>query len=43
MRVVDTDVCVEILRGNEELIVFVTGNRHHYERVPDLQLEDWIR
>ena len=36
MKVLDTDVCVGILRGNPR-------NLRHFRRSPDLPLEDWIR
>lgn len=41
-RLADADLfiaSVALSRG----AILVTGNRMRYERVPDLQLEDWIR
>ena len=50
MRLLDTDVCVELLRDNLFIAaialahdaILVTGNTRHFERVDGLRLEDWI-
>lgn len=41
-RLADADLLIASVALSRGAIL-VTGNRTHYRRVPDLQLEDWIR
>lgn len=41
-RLADADLLIASVALSRGAIL-VTGNRSHYARIPDLQLEDWIR
>jgi tRNA(fMet)-specific endonuclease VapC len=41
-RLADADLLIASVALSRGAIL-VTGNRTHYARIPDLQLEDWIR
>lgn len=41
-RLADADLSIASVALSRGAIL-VTGNRAHYARIPDLQLEDWIR
>jgi len=38
-RVADADLLIALARGT----TLITGNTRHYERIPGLLIEDWIR
>lgn len=41
-RLADADLFIAaIATANQALLI--TGNKRHYERIPGIQLEDWIR
>lgn len=41
-RVADADLWIGALAASRPAVV-VTGNRRHYERMPGVSVEDWIR
>ena len=40
MILIDTDICIEILNKNKQLII---ERAKHFERFPNLYVENWIR
>ena len=52
MRIMDSDHCVALLRGQldlqiasialEHAVPLVTHNHRHFQRVPGLAIEDWL-
>lgn len=41
-RLADADLLIAAIAAANRAIV-VTGNRRHYERIPGITVEDWIR
>ena len=41
-RLADADLFIAAVTGAHDAVL-VTGNRRHYQRIPGLPIEDWIR